>query len=88
MSAVETGLDQVAHAGQLNEREQPEIDEIPTHDHGHGLAMLIAPTNVVIVGGLTIAKVGDNRYLRFVAPLFGMLAATIAVILFTAATLA
>lgn len=61
---------------------------ITSFQMGHGLAMLIAPTNVVIVGGLAIAKVGYNRYLSFIAPLFGMLAATIAVILFTAATLA
>jgi uncharacterized ion transporter superfamily protein YfcC len=60
---------------------------ITSFQMGHGLMMLIAPTNVVIVGGLAIAKVGYNRYLRFIAPLFGILATTIAVILFTAATL-
>jgi uncharacterized ion transporter superfamily protein YfcC len=52
---------------------------------GHGLMLLIAPTNVVIVGGLAIAKVGYDRYLRFVLPLFGVQAVVIAVVLFVAA---
>jgi uncharacterized ion transporter superfamily protein YfcC len=54
---------------------------------GHGLMLLIAPTNVVIVGGLAIAKVGYNRYLRFVLPLFGMMAVVISIVLFVAAYL-
>jgi uncharacterized ion transporter superfamily protein YfcC len=37
---------------------------------GHGLALVIAPTSVVLVGGLAIAKVGYNQYLRFVWPLW------------------
>lgn len=37
---------------------------------GHGLALIIAPTSVVLVGGLAIAKVGYNQYLRFVWPLW------------------
>ena len=36
---------------------------------GHGLALMMAPTSVVLVGGLAIAKVGYNKYLRFVWPL-------------------
>ena len=36
---------------------------------GHGLALLVAPTSVVLVGGLAIAKVGYDKYLRFVWPL-------------------
>jgi uncharacterized ion transporter superfamily protein YfcC len=36
---------------------------------GHGLALMIAPTSVVLVGGLAIAKVGYDQYLRFVWPL-------------------
>jgi len=54
---------------------------------GHGLMLLLAPTNVVIVGGLAIAKVGYNKYFKFVLPLFGILAVTIAVILVIAAQL-
>jgi uncharacterized ion transporter superfamily protein YfcC len=36
---------------------------------GHGLALLAAPTNVVVVGGLAIAGVGYDKYLRFIWPL-------------------
>ena len=36
---------------------------------GAGLTMLWAPTQVVVVGGLAIAKVGYDVYLRFVWPL-------------------
>ena len=36
---------------------------------GHGLALLASPTSVVVVGGLAIAKVGYDKYLRFVWPL-------------------
>lgn len=35
----------------------------------HGLALLISPTSVVLVGGLAIAKVRYDQYLRFVWPL-------------------
>lgn len=36
---------------------------------GHGLALMFSPTSVVLVGGLAIAKVGYDQYLRFVWPL-------------------
>ncbi len=36
---------------------------------GHGLTLMFSPTSVVVVGGLAIAKVGYDRYLRFVWPL-------------------
>ena len=35
----------------------------------HGLTLMFAPTSVVLVGGLAIAKVGYDKYLRFVWPL-------------------
>ncbi|CAG0987992.1 hypothetical protein MYXO_02236 [Myxococcaceae bacterium] len=35
----------------------------------HGLALLVSPTSVVLVGGLAIAKVRLDQYLRFVWPL-------------------
>ena len=46
----------------------------PGHHHhrlGHGPrpGLMMAPTSVVLVGGLAIAKVGYNKYLRFVWPL-------------------
>mgnify|MGYP006369936673 FL=1 len=36
---------------------------------GHGLALMLSPTSVVLVGGLAIAKVGYEKYLRFAWPL-------------------
>jgi uncharacterized ion transporter superfamily protein YfcC len=36
---------------------------------GHGLTLLVSPTNVVVVGGLAIAGVGYDQYLRFMWPL-------------------
>ena len=36
---------------------------------GHGLTLLVSPTSVVVVGGLAIAKVSYEKYLRFVWPL-------------------
>ena len=54
---------------------------------GHGLTLLFSPTSVVLVGGLAIAKVGYDKYLRFVWPLLLMLFATAAVVLAIAASL-
>jgi uncharacterized ion transporter superfamily protein YfcC len=36
---------------------------------GHGLTLMLSPTSVVLVGGLAIARVGYNKYLRFAWPL-------------------
>lgn len=36
---------------------------------GHGLTLLWSPTSVVVVGGLAIAKVRYDHYLRFIWPL-------------------
>jgi uncharacterized ion transporter superfamily protein YfcC len=55
---------------------------------GHGLMLMIAPTNAVVVGGLAIAKVGYDKFLRFTAPLLGIIFVTVTVILFFAASLA
>jgi uncharacterized ion transporter superfamily protein YfcC len=55
---------------------------------GHGLALLVAPTSVVLVGGLAIAKVGYDRYLRFVWPLWLAMLIVSTVILGAAATFA
>ncbi|MGY1457784.1 MULTISPECIES: YfcC family protein [unclassified Luteimonas] len=47
----------------------------------HGLALMVAPTSVVLVGGLAIAKVGYEKYVRFVWPLLlGMLLVSTSVI--------
>jgi len=54
---------------------------------GHGLALIIAPTSVVLVGGLAIAKVGYNQYLRFVWPLWLAMMVVASAIIAVAATL-
>jgi uncharacterized ion transporter superfamily protein YfcC len=55
---------------------------------GHGLALMMAPTSVVLVGGLAIAKVGYDKYLRFVWPLLLALFIVSAFIIGVAATFA
>jgi uncharacterized ion transporter superfamily protein YfcC len=54
---------------------------------GHGLALIVAPTSVVVVGGLAIAKVSYDRYLRFVWPLWLSMLAVASAILGLTATL-
>jgi uncharacterized ion transporter superfamily protein YfcC len=54
---------------------------------GHGLALMVAPTSVVLVGGLAIAKVGYQKYLRFVWPLWLAMLVVSAVTIGIAATL-
>jgi uncharacterized ion transporter superfamily protein YfcC len=54
---------------------------------GHGLALMMAPTSVVLVGGLAIAKVGYEKYLRFVWPLLLALLIVSTLIIGVAATL-
>jgi uncharacterized ion transporter superfamily protein YfcC len=53
---------------------------------GHGLALMVAPTSVVLVGGLAIAKVGYDKYLRFAWPLLLGLFIVSAIIIGGAAT--
>ena len=55
---------------------------------GHGLALLASPTSVVLVGGLAIARVGYDKYLRFVWPLLAALTLVAGVALALAATMA
>ena len=38
-----------------------------------GWINLITPTSGVVMGGIALAKVGYNRYIRFIAPLMGIL---------------
>jgi uncharacterized ion transporter superfamily protein YfcC len=53
---------------------------------GHGLALLVTPTSVVVVAGLAIAKVGYDQYLRFIWPLLLALFVVSALIIGAAAT--
>lgn len=52
---------------------------------GHGFMLMFAPTNVVVVGGLAIAKVGFDKYLRFIWPLLAIYFVIIVVVLGIAA---
>ncbi len=54
---------------------------------GHGLALMFSPTSVVLVGGLAIAKVGYDQFLRFVWPLLLALFVVSAAIIGVSATL-
>ncbi len=54
---------------------------------GHGLTLLVSPTSVVVVGGLAIAKVGYDKYLRFVWPLIAAMFVVSSAVVWLAATL-
>jgi uncharacterized ion transporter superfamily protein YfcC len=51
------------------------------------LALMFSPTSVVLVGGLAIAKVGYEKYLRFAWPLLLALFVVSTAIIGLAATL-
>jgi uncharacterized ion transporter superfamily protein YfcC len=55
---------------------------------GHGLTLMFAPTSVVLVGGLAIAKVGYDKWIRLVWPLLLILFVVAAAGVALAATLA
>jgi len=55
---------------------------------GHGLALLFSPTSVVLVGGLAIAGVGYDKYLRFAWPMLLTLFLVSAAFVAVAATIA
>jgi uncharacterized ion transporter superfamily protein YfcC len=58
---------------------------VTTWSAAAGWLRLILPTNAILIAGLALAKVGFDQYLRFVAPLMGiLLAVIIAVLLFGA----
>jgi len=54
---------------------------------GHGLTLMFSPTSVVLVGGLAIARVGYNVWLKFAWPLLLALLVAAALIVGIAATL-
>jgi uncharacterized ion transporter superfamily protein YfcC len=54
---------------------------------GHGLMLMASPTAVVVVGGLAVAKVGYDKYLRFVLPMLLVMFVVSAVVLGVAAAL-
>ncbi len=46
---------------------------IAAYPSASGLVNLISPTSAVVMGGLALAKVRYDQYLRFVLPLVGIL---------------
>src|SRR5574337_157941 len=54
---------------------------ITTWGAAAGWLRLIAPTNAILVAGLALANVGFGQYLRFIAPLMGILLVIIAAVL-------
>ncbi|MFG3497270.1 YfcC family protein [Streptomyces sp. NPDC047928] len=51
---------------------------VTAYQSASGWVNLITPTSAVVMGGLALAKVRYDQYLRFVAPLMGVLFATVA----------
>lgn len=60
-------------------------------DHGWAAASgwmnLWVPTTAVVMGGLTLAKVGYDKYLKFIVPLLGILFVAVCLFLGGAALL-
>jgi uncharacterized ion transporter superfamily protein YfcC len=48
----------------------PRSLSVTAYQTASGLVNLITPTSVVIMGGLTLARIGYDRYLRFAIPYF------------------
>ena len=46
---------------------------VTAYQSASGWMNLFTPTSAVVMGGLALSRVGYNRYLRFVAPLLGVL---------------
>ena len=42
---------------------------VTAYQSASGWVNLFTPTSAIVMGGLTLAKVGYDRYLRFVTPL-------------------
>jgi uncharacterized ion transporter superfamily protein YfcC len=53
---------------------------------GFGLSSYITPTSAVIMGGVALAKVGYDKYVRFVIPLMGILFVVSLIVLIIAAS--
>jgi uncharacterized ion transporter superfamily protein YfcC len=46
---------------------------VTAYQSASGWVNLFTPTSAIVMGGLALAKVGYDRYLRFVAPLLAIL---------------
>jgi uncharacterized ion transporter superfamily protein YfcC len=65
----------------------PKEDVVTAYQSASGLMNLFIPTSAVVMGGLTIARVPYDRYLRWVWPLLAALAALCVVVLAVTAAL-
>ena len=54
---------------------------VTAYQSASGIVNLITPTSAVVMGGLAIARVPYMRYLKWVAPLLGILTVVIMVAL-------
>ena len=61
---------------------------VTAYQSASGLVNLVTPTSAVVMGGLAIAKVPYVRWLKWVAPLLGMLTVLIVLCLSLGAVLA
>ncbi|MFF4161232.1 YfcC family protein [Streptomyces sp. NPDC001678] len=61
---------------------------VTAYQSASGWVNLITPTSAVVMGGLALSKVRYDRYLRFTAPLMGLLLATVAGFMVLGAALA
>ena len=59
---------------------------ITTWSAAAGWLRLILPVNAILIAGLALAKVGFDQYLRFVAPLMGVLLVIILAVLLAGAS--
>lgn len=48
---------------------------ITTYNAMGGILLLLIPTNALLMAGLGLARVGFDKYMRFVLPLVGILVA-------------
>jgi uncharacterized ion transporter superfamily protein YfcC len=46
---------------------------VTAYQSASGFINYITPTSAVVMGGLTLAKVGYDRYIRFVLPFLGIM---------------
>lgn len=51
---------------------------VTAYQSASGWVNLVTPTSAVVMGGLALAKVRYDRYLRFMAPLMGALLVAVA----------
>jgi uncharacterized ion transporter superfamily protein YfcC len=52
---------------------------VTAYQSASGFVNLVTPTSAIIMGGLALAKIGYDRYLRFVLPYLGIMAILISV---------